>query len=68
MPHYHTKEATLAIRKAYPELCLYDHTPIWKALLRVASKCVVVTKHENLWVYRNPNHLSKLNYQAAKEH
>jgi fatty acid desaturase len=44
VPHYHAKEATEAIRKAFPEHYLYDPTPITRALWRVASKCAEVEK------------------------
>eukprot|EP00959_Pyramimonas_sp_CCMP1952_P373888 7830199-Pyramimonas_sp.AAC.1 len=34
IPHYHAKEATEAIKKNFPELYLYDPTPIWKVKTR----------------------------------
>jgi hypothetical protein len=34
IPHYHALEATRALQKAFPQLYLYDDTPVWKALLR----------------------------------
>jgi omega-6 fatty acid desaturase (delta-12 desaturase) len=53
IPHYHAAEATAAISRAYPELYLYDPTPVWKALWRVGSKCTAVRKREGgeWWVY-----------------
>eukprot|EP00747_Dinoflagellata_sp_TGD_P189713 gnl/TRDRNA2_/TRDRNA2_50398_c0_seq1.p1 gnl/TRDRNA2_/TRDRNA2_50398_c0~~gnl/TRDRNA2_/TRDRNA2_50398_c0_seq1.p1 ORF type:complete len:516 (+),score=60.21 gnl/TRDRNA2_/TRDRNA2_50398_c0_seq1:225-1550(+) len=42
IPHYHAKEATDAIAKAFPKAYLYDPTPIHKALWRVATNCTAV--------------------------
>ena len=39
IPHYEAQKATNAIRKAFPDLYLYESTPIHKALWRVASSC-----------------------------
>ena len=44
IPHYHAREATDAIAKAFPKVYLYDPTPVHKALWRVACKCVAVKK------------------------
>ena len=44
IPHYHAWRATEAIEKALPSHYLYDPTPIHRALMRVASKCVAVQK------------------------
>jgi len=44
MPHYHAKEATDALRAAFPEHYLYDPTPVPQALWRVAKNCVAVEK------------------------
>jgi len=53
IPHYHAKEATEAIKKNFPELYLYDPTPIWKATFRVAMKCIAVEKDKNgLFVFQ----------------
>lgn len=55
IPHYHAKEATEAIKAAFPQLYLYDPTPVWKATLRVAAKCVCVEKDKDgLWVFKQP--------------
>ena len=51
IPHYHAREATAAIAKAYPELYLYDPTPIAAATWRVGSKCIAVYKRGNEWVF-----------------
>ncbi len=42
IPHYHAKEATLAIKKAFPKVYLYNPTPIYKALWNVAANCIAV--------------------------
>jgi len=42
IPHYHAREATDAIAKAFPKAYLYDPTPIHKAMWRVASNCIAV--------------------------
>jgi fatty acid desaturase len=42
IPHYHALKATEALKTTYPDLYLYDPTPIATALWRVASKCVAV--------------------------
>jgi len=54
IPHYHAKEATEALQKAFPKAYLYDPTPVHKALWRVATNCVAVRREEGsgryLWV------------------
>jgi len=42
IPHYHAREATDAIAKAFPKAYLYDPTPVHKALWRVARNCFAV--------------------------
>jgi len=42
IPHYHAVRATEALRKAFPELCLRDDTPLLDALLGTARACVLV--------------------------
>jgi hypothetical protein len=42
IPHYHAKEATLAVKKAYPDIYLYESTPVFQALWRLATKCYEV--------------------------
>ena len=51
IPHYHAKEATEALMAAYPDLYLYDPTPIMTATWRVGSKCIAVYKRGNEWVF-----------------
>ena len=42
IPHYHAREATDAIKEAFPKAYLYEPTPIHKALWRVARHCIAV--------------------------
>ena len=44
IPHYKALKATEALEKKYAEFYLFDPTPIWCALLKVATKCVAVEK------------------------
>ena len=55
IPHYKAQIATCALKAKYPDFYLYDPTPIWSALLRVASSCVAVEKRsegkETMWTF-----------------
>jgi len=51
IPHYHALEATNAIKAAFPELYLYDPTPVHEALWRVAANCVAVTRRGSKYVF-----------------
>jgi omega-6 fatty acid desaturase (delta-12 desaturase) len=51
IPHYHALEATHALKAAFPALYLYDPTPVWKALFRVAAKCVAVVKRGDKYIF-----------------
>jgi len=51
IPHYHAKKATEALASAYPDLYLYDPTPIATATWRVGSKCIAVVKKGDEWVF-----------------
>merc|ERR1712060_249327 len=42
IPHYHASEATAALKEAFPNLYLYDPTPIHEALWDVSQKCIAV--------------------------
>ncbi|MCB9927763.1 MAG: fatty acid desaturase, partial [Planctomycetaceae bacterium] len=58
IPHYNAKRATEALKTAFPELYLYDPTPIPKALWRIATNCNVVSKADVGWkfvVHENHN-------------
>lgn len=55
IPHYHAWEVTKILRDTYPDLCLYDPTPVHKALWRVCVNCVAVEKipeKEGMYVYK----------------
>lgn len=51
IPHYNAKRATEALQRAFPDLYLYDPTPIRKAVWRIATKCNVVSKADIGWKY-----------------
>ncbi|MDA1050386.1 MAG: fatty acid desaturase [Planctomycetota bacterium] len=51
IPHYHAKRATEALKRAFPDLYLYDPTPIPKALWRIAANCNVVSKADIGWKF-----------------
>ncbi len=59
IPHYKAQAATDAIKENFPELYLYDPTPIPEALWRVCKGCTVVEKREEKWIWKN-NGLEKL--------
>jgi fatty acid desaturase len=47
IPHYNARRGTEAIKEAFPEQYLYESTPIFKAIWRLATKCFVVEKRQN---------------------
>jgi len=53
IPHYKAQIATDAIKENYPEIYLYDDTPIPQALWRVSRGCTVVKKKGDMWVWDN---------------
>jgi len=53
IPHYKAQVATDAIKENFPELYLYDPTPIPQALWRVCKGCVVVEKRGDKWIWKN---------------
>jgi len=53
IPHYKAEIATEAIKKAYPEMYLYEPTPIPQALWRVAKGCTGVEKRGEKWIWNN---------------
>ncbi|CAE7027042.1 FAD2 [Symbiodinium natans] len=46
IPFYKAKKATEALKEKFPDLYLYDPTPIHKALWRISSRCTAVQKAE----------------------
>jgi len=53
IPHYKAAKATEAIKEAYPELYLYEPTPIPEALWRVCRGCTAVKQRGDMWVWDN---------------
>lgn len=44
IPHYHAWKVTQHLRDAFPDIYLYDPTPVHVALWRVARNCIAVGK------------------------
>ncbi len=59
IPHYHARDATTAIRSAFPEHYRYNPTPIRKALWDVAKNCHVVAPGEDGWNFTTSEPPSK---------
>lgn len=53
IPHYKAQAATEAIAKNFPELYLYEPTPIFEALWRVCKGCAAVEKRGDKYVWKN---------------
>jgi fatty acid desaturase len=53
IPHYKAEKATEAIKEKFPQLYLYDPTPIPEALWRVCKGCTVVEQRGDKWVWKN---------------
>jgi len=53
IPHYKAKAATDAVKEKFPQLYLYDPTPIPQALWRVCKGCAAVEKRDEKWVWNN---------------
>lgn len=58
IPHYRARAATEVIKKAYPDLYLYESTPIFPALWRLATRCFITEKRQtsdgnDLYVFVN---------------
>ncbi len=52
IPHYNAVHATRAIAAAFPYIYRYDDTPIFRAIWRVATRCVVLTRVEgDTWYF-----------------
>lgn len=60
IPHYKAQAATDAIKENFPELYLYDPTPIPEALWRVCKGCATVEKRGDKWVWTNEGLVDKL--------
>lgn len=48
IPHYKAKIATEKIKENFPDVYLYESTPIFPALWRVATECVEVEKRQTV--------------------
>jgi len=55
IPHYHAKKATIAIKKAFPKIYLYNPEPIYKSLWNVACNCIAVDSkvHKGLYIWKS---------------
>jgi len=53
IPHYKAQAATDAIKENFPELYLYEPTPIPQALWRICKGCTSVEKRGDMWVWKN---------------
>ena len=55
IPHYHAKEATKYIKKAFPKIYLYSPQPILLALWNIACNCIAVESNQNdgKYIWRN---------------
>lgn len=51
IPHYNAVKATRALRDNFPDLYIYDSTPILKAVWKAALHCNVVTKADDGWTF-----------------
>jgi omega-6 fatty acid desaturase (delta-12 desaturase) len=60
IPHYKAQAATDAIKEAFPQLYLYDPTPIPEALWRVSKGCTVVEKRDDKYVWKNDGLVDQL--------
>jgi len=53
IPHYKAQVATDAVKASYPDLYMYDPTPVPKAFWRVCKGCVAVVKRGEKWIWNN---------------
>lgn len=53
IPHYKAQVATDAIKENFPEIYLYDPTPIPEALWRVCKGCAAVEKRGDYFIWNN---------------
>jgi len=53
IPHYKAQVATDAIKENFPDLYLYEDTPIFQALWRVCKGCATVEKRGDKWIWKN---------------
>jgi omega-6 fatty acid desaturase (delta-12 desaturase) len=60
IPHYKAQVATDAIKENFPEIYLYDPTPIPEALWRVCKGCAAVEKRGEYYIWNNDGLEDKL--------
>lgn len=53
IPHYKAQVATDAIKENFPQLYLYDPTPIPEAVWRISKGCSSVEKRGDRWIWNN---------------
>ena len=53
IPFYKAQAATDAIKEKFPEVYLYEPTPIHEALWRVCKSCTAVEKRGDMWIWKN---------------
>ena len=53
IPHYKAQVATDAIKENFPEIYLYEPTPIPEALWRVCKGCAAVEKRGDYYIWDN---------------
>jgi omega-6 fatty acid desaturase (delta-12 desaturase) len=53
IPHYKAQAATDAIKENFPQVYLYEDTPIFQALWRVCKGCCAVEKRGDMWIWKN---------------
>lgn len=53
IPHYKAQVATDAIKENFPDIYLYDPTPIPEALWRVCKGCAAVEKRGEYYIWNN---------------
>jgi len=61
IPHYKAVKATNALKEAFPDLYLYDPTPIHVALWRVCSECVAIRPRgtdDGQWVFQSRKNIA----------
>lgn len=63
IPHYKAEAATNAIKESYPELYLYDPTPIPQAIWRVSKGCAAVEQRGDKWVWSNAGLEDEVSYK-----
>jgi len=53
IPHYKAQAATDAIKENFPDMYLYDPTPIPEAVWRISKGCSSVEKRGDRWIWNN---------------